>query len=118
MKAFKLNNDGDVSIVNNEIEMIKGTDEVLQQIRQIFRSNQGEWYFNPEYGLNYENLLAKEPNLDLIRDEIKNGLSQCSRVMSIDYVTVNYDRSARKLYVDFQATDTEGNEIAETNLEV
>lgn len=118
MKAFKLDNDGDVCIVDNEIEMIEEMDEVLQQIRQIFRSNQGEWYFNPEYGLNYNNILTKQPNLDLIRDEVKNGLSQCSHIMSIDYVTVDFDRTARKLYVNFQATDTEGNTIRETNLEI
>lgn len=118
MKSFKLDNDGDVSIVNNEIETIKGMEELLQQIKQILRTNQGEWYFNPEYGINYDNILTKKPNVDLIRDEIKNGLSQCSHIMSIDYVTVKFDKTKRKLYVDFQAIDTEGNTIIETNLKI
>lgn len=118
MKSFEINETGDLEIRNNNINMIKGKDEVLQQLRLIFRSNQGEWYFNPEYGLNYDNILSKKPNLDLIRDEIKNGLSQCSKVMSIDYVNVDFDRSSRRLTIDFQATDIEGNIIKEANIEI
>ena len=92
--------------------MIEGKEELIQQIKLIFRSKQGEWFFNPEYGLNYDNLLQKKPNLELIRDEIKNGLSQCSTLFSIDYVNVDFDKSKRTLVINFQATDINKNSIS------
>lgn len=118
MKSFKIDETGDLVIKDNEIEIVDKKDEILQQLRLIFKSNQGEWYFNPEYGLNYKNILTKKPNFDLIRDEIKNGLSQCSDVMSIDYVDVSFDKNLRKLIIEFQATDVDGNTITETNIEI
>lgn len=114
MKDIKIDNDGDMSISDYNIEMVNGTDEIIQQLKAIFSTNQGEWFMNEEYGLNYDNILQKKPNIDLIRDEIRNGLSQCSRVYSIDYVNVVFDKENRSLEIEFQATDIEGNNIENT----
>lgn len=111
MKTFELDENGDVIIENNNVKIVEGREELIQQIKLIFRSKQGEWFFNEEYGLNYDNLFQKKVNLDLIRDEIKNGLSQCSAILSIDYINIEFNKNERKLKISFGATNTSNESI-------
>lgn len=59
MKGFMLTN-GDLSITNNEIDMIEGGALKAQTIQQVLSTNKGEWFYNENEGINFENILGKQ----------------------------------------------------------
>lgn len=58
MTGFKLN-DGDLVITNNEIELVEGDELTVQTIQQVLSTNKGEWIFDTEEGINFDNILGK-----------------------------------------------------------
>ena len=59
MKGFMLK-DGDLSITNDEIDMIEGSELTAQTINFVLSTNKGEWFFNAEEGVNFDTLLGKQ----------------------------------------------------------
>ena len=58
MQGFKLNN-GDVVIENGEIQMTSGADLTRQTVETVLNTNKGEWWLNPDEGINFSNILGK-----------------------------------------------------------
>ena len=63
MKCFSLDNKGDVILDKNDIQMVQGTDLIMQKIRQVLRTNRGEWVFDEKEGIPVQKILKKNPNL-------------------------------------------------------
>lgn len=59
MKGFLLNN-GDLVITNNELEMVTGNDLTVQTIQSVLATNKGEWIFDTNEGVNFDNILGKQ----------------------------------------------------------
>ena len=60
MKGFKLNDTGDVSIINGHIPMVDGIELLRQTAQFVLNTNKGEWAFNVEEGINFYNILGKK----------------------------------------------------------
>lgn len=103
MKDFLLDENGDIVIAKRDIQIVEAQKEIAQQIRQVLQSNNGEWAFNEEYGINFHNLLVKTVDNEIIIDEINKGLAQCSGDIVLDTIDIKVDRQARKLSVSFYA---------------
>lgn len=119
MNSFQLDKDGDLKKVNGDFQFVSGKEEVIQQVKQILKSNMGEWQFNEDYGISYENLQQKKINEDLIKDTIRSGLSQCSKDITIESIEIGYKKELRLLYVEFKAYFSDGeryDNIIELNL--
>lgn len=58
MQGFKLNN-GDVVIENGVIQMTSGGDLLRQTVETVLNTNKGEWWLNPDEGINFSNILGK-----------------------------------------------------------
>ena len=58
MIGLKLN-DGDLVITNNEIELVEGDELTVQTIQQVLSTNKGEWIFDSEEGINFDNIFGK-----------------------------------------------------------
>lgn len=59
MTGFQLK-DGDVVIENNEIQMISDAELIRQTVETVLNTNKGEWFFNADEGINFENILGKK----------------------------------------------------------
>lgn len=103
MKDFLLDKNGDIVISKRDIQMVEAQNEIAQQIKQVLQSNNGEWIFNEEYGINFHNLLVKTVDNEIIIDEINKGLAQCSGDIVLDTIDIKVDRQTRKLSVSFYA---------------
>jgi hypothetical protein len=108
MKSFQLDKNGDLKKVNGDFQFVSGKDEVIQQIKQILKTNLGEWKFNEDYGISYENLQQKRINEDLTKDTIRDGLSKCSENIIIESIEIGYKKSLRLLYIEFKAYFPDG----------
>lgn len=70
MKGFRLSN-GDLSITNNEIDMVEGNKLTAQTIESVLSTNKGEWIFDAEEGIDFDVLLGKQriiPNASSTKD--------------------------------------------------
>lgn len=120
MQDILLNKHGDVRKVNGDFQFVSGKDEVVQQIKQILKTNKKEWFRNENYGVSYENLQQKKINEDLIKDTIRDGIAQCSDDITIESIEIGYKgEHMRLLYVEFKAYFSDGeryDNIIELNL--
>ena len=57
-KGFALK-DGDLSITNNEIDMVDGNELTVQTITQVLSTNKGEWLFDEDEGIDFDVVLGK-----------------------------------------------------------
>lgn len=108
MNSFLLDKKGDLKKVNGDFQFISGKDEVVQQIKQILKTNKGEWFRNEDYGITYENLQQRHINEDLVKDVVCDGISQCSEDITIESIEIGYKKEYRLLYVEFKAYFSDG----------
>lgn len=108
MQDILLNKQGDIKKVSGDFQFITGKDEVVQQIKQILKTNKGEWFFNPDYGISYENLQHKKINEDLIKSVIKEGFDQCSEDITIESIEIGFKKSLRLLYIEVKSYFSDG----------
>ncbi len=57
--GFKLN-EGDLVMENGEIAQIEGDDLTVQTIQQVLSTNKGEWLFNTDEGIEFDNIFGKK----------------------------------------------------------
>ncbi|EJW20017.1 DUF2634 domain-containing protein [Paenibacillus alvei] len=111
MNNFKLDETGDIVIVNDDMQMVSGKDEVVQQVRIVLGTNLNEWFLDPEAGTDYDVLLQKQPNEEAIRAAVYAALEQVEQIQKVDNIEIRFDRANRMLYISFSATATDGEKI-------
>lgn len=112
MKGFKLDSDGDVVIEKGKIAMVYDSDLIVQTVKQVLRTNLGEWEYNAAEGIDFHVILAKNPNYDLVKDTIQLGLRQIDNT----FVITRFDCKEvdRRLHISFNAETSSGQEISIT----
>lgn len=111
MIGFALDANGDVVIENNEISIVVGDDLLQQKVWTILHTNLKEWFFDWEQGIDFNNLLGKETDGELVRYEIERGLAQVDSTFTITDFEYTEDRVARKSKVSFRAMTETGEEV-------
>lgn len=59
MTGFMLK-DGDLSITNNEIDIIEDDELTVQTIQCVLSTNKGEWIFDTDEGIDFNTILGKQ----------------------------------------------------------
>ena len=111
MTGFALDENGDVLIENNEIRIVVGDSLLQQKVWTVLRTNLGEWFFDLEQGVDYNNLLGKKTNAELVRYEIERGLAQVDSTFVVTEFSYESDRESRKAWVKFKAQNNSGAEV-------
>lgn len=62
MTGFQLKN-GDVVIENNEIQMVSDAELIRQTVETVLNTNKGEWFFDEDEGINFDNILGKKKKI-------------------------------------------------------
>lgn len=107
MKSFSTHN-GDV-IIGNTIEMVEDTELLRQKIKRVLGTNQGEWSYDPEEGINFKVVLCKNPDSNEIRATIEQALIRIDETFAItDFKLTLNGRSAE---IDFRAVNSDGEEV-------
>lgn len=102
MIDFMLNDKGDIVINKGRIELIHNNELKAQKIRQVLKTNIGEWEYDEEEGINIWALLTKNPNYDEIQDNIESGMWQIDE--SLEILDINYKLDEnRNLKINFTA---------------
>lgn len=103
-----MDENGDLLIVNEEIQMVNGADLVRQTVEKVLGTNKGEWSLDIDEGIEFDNFLGKPKEDEIIKNEILDGLLQVDETFSIDQFAVEFDSESRKLKVSFTASNESG----------
>lgn len=112
MQSLKLVN-GDLVFEGGELLMIDGPDELAQSAQLTLGTNKGEWFLDPDLGIDFDVFNAKRPSIEAMRDEIRAGLQQEPRITTVEEIDVISDRVARVQLVTFVATSIDGDAVTE-----
>ena len=110
MYGFALDEHGDVVIENNEISIAVGESLLQQNVWTVLHTNLKEWYFDWEQGIDFNNLLGKNTNEELVRYEVERGLAQVDSTFTITEFSYEVDRTTRTARVVFKAQTESGEE--------
>ena len=102
--TIKLDNDGSIDLTGNQINIISGVDAILQNIKFILKTRKGEIFINTNIGLEHSNLFVKSPDLELLRLDVIEAISQEVNVDTVDTVDITFNRQTRQVEINFQAT--------------
>ena len=108
IKSFALDETGDILIENKEIQMVNDKELIRQEVWEILSTNKGEWFFNWEQGIEFDNILGKGVTEEAVRNEIVDGLQQVDENLSISDFSMTV--KGRKAYVKFNAVNEVTNE--------
>lgn len=103
--------DGDLVIHGDDFLLLSDQAELIQCSRHEINTNKGEWFLNPEMGIDFEVFRGKSPNEELMRSELQQALLQDSRIRSVDDITFELDRRARTMAISFIATGINGESV-------
>ena len=110
-KGFALNSAGDLLIENNEISIVVGESLTQQKVWSVLQTNLKEWFFDWEQGVDFNNLLGKNTNEELVRYEIERGLAQVDETFVITEFKYEVDKASRKAKVYFRAKNESGENV-------
>ncbi len=112
MTGFALDNKGDVIIEEDKIKMVNDKELIALKVRQILKTNFGEWWLNENEGIDFQSLLCKNPNYEQIEDNIKSGLMQVDSTFELLTFDCQYEN--RHLTINFTAKNESGDTITLT----
>lgn len=95
----------DINLVDKDInlDLVEGTDEVVQSGTIILSTRRGEFDLVPELGTDRSSLLGKEFSKEIAASDIYDALRQDDRFNSI-HTTVVEDRDSRSATIHLTAT--------------
>jgi len=112
MKTLLLQ-DGDLVFAGGEFRMVEGPEEVAQSCRVILGTRRGEWFLNPDMGIDFDLFNGKAPNPEEMQDELRAGLAQEPRIQTVEDITITANKTDRTQLVSFTATAVDGQVISE-----
>ena len=104
IRTLKLDDNGNIDLTGNTLNTISGVDAIVQNIKFTLKTRRGEIFINTNVGLSHDNLFVKSPDLDLLRFDIIDAISQDRYVETVDFVEIDYNRQERTASISFEAT--------------
>jgi phage baseplate assembly protein W len=98
MKTILINSEGDFVFEQGSFFMAENDLEIAQSVSFILQTAKGEWFLNPDLGLDRDALLAKKFNESLARDNIIEALSYEPRISAVE--EIQFSKLGRTLLVD------------------
>jgi hypothetical protein len=101
---------GDLQLTpdGRDLQLVSGAAKVAQSIRvraQIFK---GSWRYDRQLGMPYfQDILVFGSSVELVRRRFHEMISSTDGVLSIQSLTIRFDRTSQTIFVEFSCvTDT------------
>lgn len=104
--------DGDLIFNNDELAMINGQEEQVQCVRINLSTNKGEWFLDPDMGIDFGLFLGKNLAVEEMTEELRDALHQLDFIDSVDDIQIRQNRTTRQQHVIFTFT-TDGEMLTE-----
>ncbi|MBR5823720.1 MAG: DUF2634 domain-containing protein [Paludibacteraceae bacterium] len=107
MKSFSTKN-GDV-VIGKTIEIVEGAELLRQKVERILGTNQGEWEYDTEEGIDFSVIFRK--NYD--KQEIRTTIEQALIRIDSTFIITKFDvaTKGREATITLQAVNSNGVEV-------
>lgn len=103
---------GDLTLENGTTVQIDGSDYARQRVEVSLDFCLGEWFLDTRQGIPYfRDVLIKRPNDETVRSVLRRAILNTPGIVRVDSLSTEYDTTARKLTVRFEATYQDGQAI-------
>lgn len=110
-KGFLMVN-GD-AVVTKTIEMVSGDELLRQTIETVISTNQGEWFSDPQEGIDRSLVICKNPDEDEIRATIEEAVLRVDDTLTLTDFLLEVD-AKRHATIDFKLLKANGEELEVT----
>lgn len=94
---------------NGDLIIISNAEQVAQQIKCRLKFWLGEWFLDNRKGVPYlDSILIKNPAMQQIRSIFRAQITGIEGVSKLDNLTLDWDRKARVLTVNYAVTTSYG----------
>jgi hypothetical protein len=101
---IKLDDTGDLEIIDGELSLTSGIDAIAQELRQRLLFFIGEWFLDTRLGVDwFGTALVKNPNWTRINQMIRSVAMQTSGIRSIRGLEFDFDSGTRNLELRLDA---------------
>lgn len=109
MASFKLDQDGDLDVTNNEITLTEGLEEKQQHLQSRFSLFRGEWFLDTNLGVPwFQDVLVKNPSFAVVQEILKDTVLDTPGVLELMKFNFSFDSSQREATLEFQALCEDG----------
>ncbi len=109
MSSVKLNDSHDLEIVNNDLFIVEGADEVKQKLLQKFKMFYKEWFLDVSQGIPYiEEVFLKQPNTFRVDAILKQTIVSTEGVLELLEYDLDFNNSTRALKLKFLVKTNSG----------
>lgn len=110
-----LDESGDLALVDGDLVMVSGVDEIAQRLRIRLRLFAGEWFLAPDAGVPYfERILGQKISKAALLSILREQVLACPGVASIETLDADVDGARRSVTVTLSVTTDEGQPLAAT----
>lgn len=108
-RDFKLGTDGDLDVSSGALELVRGTDAILQSIKCRLQFFKGECFWDRSAGIPYfEDVFVKSPDANVLQSVFRAALLETPGVLEIVDLSLSFDRATRRLSVAFNVSSDVG----------
>lgn len=101
--------DNDLDVINGNLQLITGDEEIAQLLKNRLLSFRGEWFLNLELGLPYfEQILEKATSLSAIEGIYLKAITETPGVRDIETFRLDFDPATRQIDLSFRARTSNG----------
>jgi hypothetical protein len=94
---------------NGRLVIIRGVEEISQKVSISLQLVLGEWFLNTAEGVPYyEQIFVKNPSPGKITSIFRRAILAVPGMLSVQTITVDFNRSTRAVSVSFFGQATEG----------
>lgn len=105
IRSFRLTDAGDLDITGGTLTKIAGIEAARQEVRAALQFFLKEWFLDETEGTPFfDKVLVKNPNPAVLQSVFRARILSRPSIKSVDTLVLTFDRQARKLQLDFQAT--------------
>lgn len=109
IRDIKLDTNGDWSITEGDLDLVRGGDAIVQAIKIRLQFFKTEWFLNTEAGTPwFQSILVKNPDANVLQTIFRERILGTPGVDELTSLNLSFDSAARSLAVSFRVSTNLG----------
>lgn len=113
--TFKMTN-GDIDIIDNDLYLVGGQEEMRQNIENRLAVNKGEWFLDLNLGLSYKDITGKDIRDSDIEYWIRECVLQDERIKEVRSIDIDRNSEKRTANISILVIDPYNEELSLTGV--
>ena len=106
---ISLSSDNDIVIVDGDLPLVEGIEEIRQLVTQRLSAFEGDWFLDLDSGLPYfQVILQKATSISQIEGIYLEEIASIPGILDIESFNIEFEPGNRRADISFRARTTDG----------